>query len=841
MNKDNGDIPAYSLKTVRVHILDIPYQLDKAYDYYVPLHLRDNITAGKIAVVPFGGGNIKQLALVVGTPSAAEVTTPPDRMKPVLSVIDSPANLALNAELLKLCFFMKDYTFCTVGDAVKTLLPSGIFAKYNEIYSVISQINDAVLTPDALIVYNFIKDKGAAPITLIKSKYGNKAFKAVNKLVEVGLIRCDIEFHRSDIRKTETLVSLGGDYNAELKTGPKQAAVIAYLLENGRTPVNELRGTLDVSPATLKSLAAKDIISTEKIDISEYANRIKDPYGGLNAAIPDENILSAEQNEAYERLCSLYETGEAKAALLHGVTGSGKTRVIKALMDRVIADGRKVICLIPEIALTPQTVMFYKAYYGERVVVVHSMLSAAERYDAWRKMMSGEADICVGTRSAVFAPFVTIGLIIIDEEQEYTYKSDQNPRYHARDIARFRCAGHKALMLLSSATPSLESVLKARSGLYSLVTLMNRYGGAVLPQVITADMKADALNGRVSPIGSVLESEIQKNLDSGEQTILFLNRRGYNNYVSCPICGEVIMCPHCSVSMTYHNPHGGYGFINNESAHLKCHYCGNITEKPSVCPKCGSPHITFLGYGTQKAEEELKKLFPTARIKRLDSDSASGRAPMDDILERFRGREYDILLGTQMVAKGHDFPYVSLSAIISADMSLYVSDFRANERAYSLITQVMGRAGRADIPGRAVIQTYNPSHPVLRLAAEQDYDAFYEDEIAYRRSLAFPPFCDIISVMFVSDSESEVSKTASLFAARLRNLLKGEYADVHTYIFGPFEAPVFKVNEKYRMRVIVKCKYGSRVRELFSGLLLEFNGKDYKNINISADVNPTNI
>ncbi|MCL2518294.1 MAG: primosomal protein N', partial [Oscillospiraceae bacterium] len=536
------------------------------------------------------------------------------------------------------------------------------------------------------------------------------------------------------------------------------------------------------------------------------------------------------QNNAKNTILNLYKTGKPKAALLHGVTGSGKTNVIKAVTDEVLKSGRQVITLVPEIALTPQTVALFKSYYGKRVTVVHSGLSAGERYDSWRKMKNGDVSICVGTRSAIFAPFENIGLIVMDEEQEHTYKSDMTPKYHARDIARFRCAEHKALMLLSSATPSVESYNKALNGTYTLVELKHRYGNAVIPDAMKADMREDAQQGIMSPVGTFLREEIQKNLDSGEQTILFINRRGYNNFVSCPMCGKVIMCPRCSVSLTFHN-----------SGHLRCHYCGHTEDKPDICPACESKHIAFLGYGTQKVEEELKELFPDGRILRMDADTTSGKFAFDGILESFRNQDADILLGTQMVAKGHDFPNVSLVGVISADMSLYVSDYRANEHTFALITQVIGRAGRSDIKGRAVIQSFNPTHPILDMAAEQNYKEFYENEIAFRKALLFPPFCDLISVMFTSESENEALNVSIAFAKRLHELKKTIFSDISLIIFGPFEAPIYKLNDKFRMRLVIKCRINNKTRNLFDNLLKEFSESLYKKILIGIDVNPTQI
>ena len=816
--------------TARVHLLDTPYHIDKQYEYFIPLHLRGKIITGGFVIVPFGGGNTKQPAVVMDVVRKGDLT--PDKMKPILSLFNTPDNITLNDEMIKLCVFMKEHTFCTIGDAVKTILPSSVFVKYNEIYSVAEPLpNNTVksLSSDILIVYNYIDDMGSVSISRLKTDHGSKVEKTINKLLEAGLIRCDLEFSAAG-HKSETFATLTDMDFTNLRFGIKQEEVVEYLRENGTTNVSVLKDFLSVSQATIKSLANKKVIILDKIDA------YRDPYRDIDIQ-PDENILSAEQSEAADKIIGLCHTGEPKAVLLHGVTGSGKTRVMKSVTDEILKTGRQIIILVPEISLTPQAVALFKSYYKDRVIVMHSLLSAGERFDAWRLMKSGAVDICVGTRSAIFAPFANIGLIVIDEEQEHTYKSDMSPKYHARDIARFRCGEHKAVMLLSSATPSVESYYKAKQGTYTLVELTERYGNAVIPQSIMADLRLDSQNGILSPIGSVLREEIEKNLKNNEQTILFLNRRGYNNFINCPLCGNVVMCPRCSVSLTYHNTHEAYGL----GKHLQCHYCGYVENIPETCPNCGGKHIAYVGYGTQKLEEELQALYPAANVMRMDADTTSFKFSYDEMLDRFRSHGADILLGTQMVTKGHDFPDVTLVGVISADMSLYLSDYRANERTFSLMTQVIGRSGRSDKVGRAVIQTYNPAHPVLLMAAEQDYKEFFENEIAYRKALIFQPFCDMVIIMFSSETETEVLNTTTAFAARLRELKQTVYRDIGLIIYGPFEAPVYKVNDKYRMHVVVKCRMNNRTRYMFRELMKEFNNSLYKKITISIDVNPTII
>ncbi|MFA6947711.1 MAG: primosomal protein N' [Eubacteriales bacterium] len=812
----------------RVHLIDAPYHADKSYDYYITAEMRGSVAAGCFVKVPFGGGNRRRAALVVET--LAESDFPIERMKPVEQIINE--SVTLNSEMLGLCAFMKEQTFCTVGDAVRTILPPQSLSKLIEYYKIAAPLSGGRVTDDMMTVYNFISRVGEATDSRIRDEAGDSAPKAIAALLLAGAIERGAEVRDGSRSRYIYYAQASENENPVRPRGKKQAAIIDYLCGNGKTTFDRLKSELAATPAQLKALCDAGHIEITQVD------SYRDPYGSLDAAPPDGNILSDEQESAAQTLKTLFESGEAKAALLHGVTGSGKTRVIKRMIDTVRESGRSVIMLIPEISLTPQTVAFFRSYYGDKVCVLHSALSAGERFDAWRRMKKGEVDVCVGTRSAVFAPFDNIGMIVIDEEQESTYKSDMTPRYHARDIARYRCANHHALMLLASATPSLESYYKAESGIYTLVELKNRYGLAVIPEAHICDVREDTGAGDMSALGHVLRGELEKNLVSGEQSVLFLNRRGYNHFLSCPMCGEVITCPHCSVSLTYHT-------AKNAGGYLVCHYCGYRAVTPQKCPKCGSEHIRYMGFGTQKVEEELHKSFPAARVMRMDADTTSTKFSYDTMLAAFRDGEYDILLGTQMVAKGHDFPRVTLVGVLSADMSLYLDDYRSSERTFDLITQVVGRAGRASdgslSAGRAVIQTFSPEHPVLRFAAAQDYKSFYQNEIALRRTLMFPPFCDIISVTLTGDVENELAASAEYFARRLGETASKRFSDVQIAVFGPIEPYLYKLQNKFRLKFVVKCVSNKRTRELMRMLLRDFGETMYKKISIAFDINPSNL
>ena len=549
-----------------------------------------------------------------------------------------------------------------------------------------------------------------------------------------------------------------------------------------------------------------------------------------------EICLNDEQNAAFETVKAHLEKGEASAILLHGVTGSGKTSVIIRAIDEALESGKGVIMLLPEIALTPQTLKIFSSRYGSRIALVHSGLSAGERYDSFMKIRSGEANLVVGTRSAIFAPVKNLGLVVIDEEHETTYKSETSPKYHARDIARWRCVHNGATLLLASATPSIESYTKAVEGKYTLVKLKERFGGAELPDVKIYDMRNESRLGNTSPIGFLLKEELQSVGERGDQSILFLDRRGYNTSVSCKTCGEMISCPNCSISMNYHTRRGGY-----DKGFLFCHWCGYKMPMPEKCPSCSSEHLARIGFGTQKIEEELGDILPGKKILRMDADSTSEKNSLDALLSEFKAHNADVLLGTQMVTKGHDFPDVTLVGVLLADMSLYMDDYHANERTFSMLTQVIGRAGRAKKKGMAIIQTNNPDNDTIRLACRQDYEAFYASEIRLRKLLVFPPYCDIALLTLTCSDEKQVLISANVLRQEIAKLSAMDFKDVQMIVYGPFESPVYKVEGKYRMRIVIKCRLNRRSRQLFSQLLVDFGRNSKGKTALSIDFNPTGL
>ena len=653
----------------------------------------------------------------------------------------APASACLTPELLKLVYFLKERTFCTYYEAVKAVIPYG------------AQYKPAVA------------DDGVTPV-----------------------------LQKQLTRHTENSYQLAGELPAKPKPTAKQLAAVALLSGGPRT-----QGELEekgISRAVLDNLCTKGVLACTRV------NRSIDLY----ASIPLQNepiVLTEEQQAAYGALLPHLEDTAPHSALLYGVTGSGKTLVFLKLIERCLQLGRKALVLVPEISLTPQMILRLKSQFGRRVAVQHSALNHTERLLQWQMIQDGGADIVVGTRSAIFSPLENIGLVIIDEEQEHTYRSESAPRYSAHEVARQRAAENGALLLLASATPSTESYFAAQKGRTQLVRLTKRYGGNPLPSVQIVDMRAELASGNPREISLALEDAIRRNLEAHKQTILLLNRRGYQTVAQCEDCREVLKCPKCSVPMVYHKA----------SHKLLCHYCGSqMDPPPKNCPACGGK-LQYRGFGTQKAEEELAKLFPEARILRMDQDSTAAKDAHEKLLARFADHEYDIMVGTQMVAKGLDFEDVTLVGVLGIDSLLFAQGFRAYETVFSLITQVVGRSGRAKDPGFAIIQTTDPDNPVLNLAAAQDYDAFFEQEIAYRRLGLYPPFCGLCVIGFAGGKEIEVARAAARFSALLGQQA-AKQPDLPLRVLGPTPGNIEKINDTYRYKLTIKCRNDRRFRDL---------------------------
>ncbi|MCL2124373.1 MAG: primosomal protein N' [Oscillospiraceae bacterium] len=668
----------------------------------------------------------------------------------------------LGDDSLKLALWMSDRYFCTVYSALRAMLPAGVWEKGGG-----KRLGDKTVS---IVHLNIAPDEAAGLASARKSR------------------------------------------------APHQSAVLQLLAASGSMPIKEICTITGAPSSTVKTLEKQGILAFEKREV------FRRPGSSMN--IDTEHItLNEEQRAAYDSLAPLLGGGRPEAALLYGVTGSGKTLVYIKLIEKALESGKTAIVLVPEIALTPQAVSIFASYFGDSVAVLHSALGTGERYDEWKRIRSGEVRVVVGTRSAIFAPLENIGLIVLDEEQEHTYKSENSPRYHARDIAKYRVAHSGALLLLSSATPSVESMHSALAGKYKIFRIDSRFNKRDLPAVRLIDMKKELKDGNNGSISSVLKSEIESNIRSNEQSILFINRRGANPLVACGECGFTYKCDNCSVSMTYHSA----------TNLLLCHYCGHSLKPSDKCPECGGK-LRFMGAGTQKVETELSELFPGIGVIRMDADTVSQMRSHDKLLNQFREGGAHVLLGTQMVTKGLDFENVTLVGVLSADSMLYMGDYRAHERAFSLITQVVGRSGRGEKPGRAFIQTFTPDHEVIALASRQDYIGFYEREIMLRDALGSPPIHDLFAISASGGDEAAVMAAC----AKLRGALV-KYFEIggdagNVKVLGPAPAPIPKVKNKYRYRVMISCDNSKRVRDTIAHTLREFaRDKLSRGVSVYAD------
>ena len=807
-----------------VRISDIAYSADKGYAYAVPPSMRGVLRKGSLVLVPFGNGNRLRKGIVTGFSDYCEYSA----IKPVAEILEDYG--LISEETADMCLFISERCFCTVGAALRAVLPPGIDTTVEYVYYC-GFSDESELNPKAQVIFRAVKEKEKTEQELF-SLFGAEVKSLLDAMVKNGAIVKKQISRESINEKNLTCVRLATDLDTayEAATTEKQKALVDALCLEGEISLSELERFFTISRSVVNSLCKKNVCETFERRV------VRDPAfsdGRKAYSTP----LTAEQSDAVKTVEELLRADEAKAALLHGVTGSGKTRVIIESVKKTLALGKSAIVLIPEIGLTSEAVGIYAAEFGKSLAVVHSMLSIGERTDTARAIAAGEKRVVIGTRSAVFAPVKDLGLIVIDEEQEHTYKAENTPKFHARDIARFRCAYHKAVMLLSSATPSVESYYKATQGIYKLITLKNRYGDACLPTVTLADVKCDtAVNGG-RLIGSVLKKKLEETVANQNQSILFVGRRGYSSYISCASCGEVISCPNCSVSLTYH----AFSGEKRKNEKLNCHYCGYSVPVPEECPSCGKRSIARYGFGTQKLQDELENHYPEIRSIRMDTDTTATRHSHENRFNAFRNREADLLYGTQMIAKGLDFPLVSLVGVVSVDAMLYQNDFRAAERTFSLLTQLAGRAGRSGGTGEAVLQTANPQSDILRLVQTQDYEKFFSGEIAMRRAVVFPPFCDIAVFRISGENESQTRKSATAFSVLLEKLLQEKYPSLKTVRFGPFSEGIYKINNRYRMRITVKYKDSAAARSCFKEAISIFSATDKSGCLLDTDINPTVI
>lgn len=802
------------------------YAIDKLYDYSIPEPLIPAVKVGCRVLVPFGLGNKKVEGMVlILRPEAYSA----QRLKPVTEVLDEEP--VLDATQIKLGIWLREHLYCTFFDCLRLMLPSGLWFQRKETYTLVQQPVLPLSQPLQEIMDLFSEDVPERTVEEIR-RFTNGRCTGVmlSQLEAEGYLVYHSNIKQKTLDKTERILSLAIDpaeamQKASRARTPAQMDVVSLLSDGCSMSQKEVLYMTGISESALRGMVRKGILEQSAIET------LRVPDYSMIEQIPAP-VLSNEQAEAYQGIRQLLDSGKPEAALLFGVTGSGKTQIYIKLIDDVLAQGRSAIMLVPEIGLTPQFIRLFVGRFGDTVSVLHSALSAGERYDSWKKIRSGRARVVIGTRSAVFAPVRDLGLIVLDEEQDSAYKSEQSPRYHARDVAKRRVQQENAVLVLGSATPSIESYYGAQQGRYPMFTLRERYQGAALPQVTIADIRGESRAGWTYTIGQTLYEALQENLERGEQSILFLNRRGNSRVIGCSMCGWVPECPSCSTTLTYHSVSG----------RAMCHFCGASIEISGLCPVCYSPHLFTECPGTQKVEEELHTILPKARVLRMDADTTSKKGSHHHLLEIFAKGRADILLGTQMVAKGLDFDHVTLVGVLDADQSLFAQDYRAKERTFSLITQVVGRAGRRGKQGRAIIQTYNPDHPVLLCAARQDYEQFYADEIESRQALLMPPVEQMLMLTGTGENESDVLAALLRLKQRILSLMEGQFSDFHYPVLGPSPASVVRVMGRYRYHLILRCPDNKRRRQLISGVLIEFS-KDNKNRGVSlfADLNPDTL
>ena len=740
----------------------------------------------------------------------------------------------LDQKGLQLALWMRERYFCTVYDCVKAMLPAGLYFALRDRVSLKPGLDTEQAKEcckgirGGTILLELLENwGGSGDMEQIRGAFGTKdPNPAVRGLIEQGLAVLETSTQRGVGDKSEKIAVLAVPAEEAMamvepkrKTAPLRYSVTQMLCTLGAAGAKELCYFTGASMQTLKSLEKSGILTLEKQEVFRRPS-----VADVPPALPP--VLNAEQQAAFDGLGALLEENSPNAALLYGVTGSGKTSVYIRLIQKALDMGKSALILVPEIVLTPQLLRIFTAQFGKQIAVLHSSLRSGERYDEWKRARNGDARVVIGTRSAVFAPMRDLGLIILDEEQEPSYKSENTPRYHARDVAKYRCVQYNALLVLGSATPSVETMYQGKTGAIGLFALRERYNRKALPKVIITDMKEELRQGNTESLSSTLKRELEANLDRGEQSILFLNRRGANRMVSCGECGHVPECPSCSVSLTYHSA----------NRRLMCHYCGHSHPLPGSCPKCGGL-LNFIGTGTQKVQEELQELFPWVETMRMDTDTVSAAHPHEELLEKFRKKNIPILVGTQMVAKGLDFENVTLVGVVAPDLSLYVDDFRAAERTFSLLTQVIGRAGRGEKQGRAIIQTYTPEHDVIRCAAVQDYDAFYETEIEMRRLRRQPPFSDVIRITASGKSEGEILRVCSKIRKGMELAL--EKMEGNWQLLGPAPGSIARINNRYRYHLTLMGPVNREIRCLVSGMLCAAHSdKENNGVSVYADWKP---
>ena len=801
--------------------------VDKSFDYKIPQTLENTAQIGCRVLVPFGQANKLIEGIIVELAEVSEF----GKLKNIKEILDKQPLCAPNS--IELCEWIRQKYFCTFNQALRLVLPPRLATRIqqwitlNEDFDIAQAGETLKSSKTKQEIVQFLRSSGTVEYgELYENIKRSNLQKSLNELRDKGILSIDERNFQSVKEKSQKVARLSIEPQQALEIAeqiagraPIQSAMLTLLSEQESMLCSDLVMLSDGSYAALKSLQNKGLIaiSDDRVMRAAYSEKEQTtaykPTGEQKIIIDYINKLLNSENASDER-----------KILIRGVTGSGKTEVYLQSIENCIKQGKQAIVLVPEISLTPQIVERFVSRFGKRVAVLHSALSAGERFDEWSRILDKSVDVVVGARSAIFAPFDNIGIIILDEEHESSYKSEISPKYHAREVAQKRAEMSGAVLVLASATPSIESFYRARNGEYRLFHMEKRYNDNVLPTVEVVDMRQELMEKRNTSIFSgKLREEIEKNLQTGDKTILFLNRRGYSTFVSCRECGHAIMCENCSVSLTYHR----------SGNRLNCHYCGFSQMNVTICPECGSRYIKFFGTGTQKAEEELQT-FPGAKVLRMDVDTTSGKGGHESVLSKFESGNYNILIGTQMVTKGLDFPDVTLVGVLAADTSLNIDDFRAAERTFAQLAQVAGRAGRGETPGRAVIQTYQPEHYAVDLARNHDYLSFYDTEIKLRERLCYPPFCDIVSIMVSGDDDQITAEVIR----EIETLIKSEQTAGNQAILdilGPVAAPIARLKRKFRYRILLKCSSADNISQILQKLQQTYgNGSTY----LSIDVNP---
>lgn len=787
--------------------------IDRPFDYKIPDHLKGMIKTGMRVIVPFGPRKIQ--GFVTAVKEASDLSG--KSVKEVEDLLDLTP--VLTEELMILSSWLSDKTLSFKITALQAMLPAALKAKYEKELKI---AHGADLPPQVERLFSETK-------TLLYSDIpDHETLKLIQRHVQKG----DIDVTYKVAQKTNKKMVRHIQANASKEELSKQAeglsrqaakqqAILHFFIaepEGVKIPAADLCNKTDASSATIKTLIQKRLLK------ESYEEVYRDPYQDKMFKKTEPLPLTDEQSAAFQPIRQTLDNDEHKVFLLHGVTGSGKTEIYLQSIEKVLAKGKEAIVLVPEISLTPQMVNRFKGRFGSQVAVMHSGLSTGEKYDEWRKIHRKEVRLVVGARSAIFAPFENLGMIIIDEEHESSYKQEEMPRYHAKEVAIKRAEHHSCPVVLGSATPTLESYARAQKGVYELLSLKHRVNHQVMPEVSLVDMREELRSGNRSMFSVELMEKLEETISKGEQAVLFLNKRGYSSFVMCRDCGYVPQCPHCDISMTYHR----YG------QRLKCHYCGHEEPVPHTCPECASEHIRFFGTGTQRVEEELTKVLPNARVIRMDVDTTSRKGAHEKLLSAFGEGKADILLGTQMIAKGLDFPNVTLVGVLSADTTLHIPDFRSAEKTFQLLTQVSGRAGRHEKPGQVIIQTYTPSHYSIQLTKTHDYETFYQHEMAHRREQSYPPY---YYLALVTVSHEEVAK-AAVTAEKIAHFLKAN-CGADTKILGPSASPIARIKDRYRYQCVIKYKQETQVSALLKKILEHYKREiEQKHVMISIDMNP---